>query len=77
MRIGIDARFYGPSHAGLGRYTKNLVDQLAKLDTQNEYVVFLHTSNFDLFTTDNPSFSKIEVPVAHYSLKEQLALPKI
>ncbi len=77
MRIGIDARFYGPSHAGLGRYTKNLVDQLAQLDTQNEYVVFLHTSNFDVFTTKNPHFTKVEVPFAHYSLQEQIALPKI
>jgi glycosyltransferase involved in cell wall biosynthesis len=77
MKIGIDARFYGPSHAGLGRYTKNLVDQLAQLDNQNEYVIFLHTSNFDLFTTENPRFRKVAVPIAHYSLKEQLAFPKL
>lgn len=77
MRIGIDARFYGPSHAGLGRYTKNLVDRLAEIDTNNDYIVFLHSSNFDEFNTSNPRFSKELVPFAHYSLQEQLSLPGI
>ncbi len=76
MKIGIDARFYGPRHAGLGRYTKNLVDQLAKVDAENEYAVFLHTSNADEFVTDNPRFSKRVISAGHYSVREQLDLPR-
>jgi hypothetical protein len=30
MKILLDARFYGLEHAGLGRYTMNLVQELAK-----------------------------------------------
>jgi glycosyltransferase involved in cell wall biosynthesis len=77
MKIGIDARFYGPTHAGLGRYTKNLVDQLTHIDNDNEYVIFLHTSNADEFTTNNPRFSKRIVSAGHYSVKEQLTLPAL
>lgn len=77
MRIGIDARFYGPQHAGLGRYTKNLVDRLAEIDTANEYVIFLHTSNADEFETGNSHFRTQIIAAGHYSLQEQMALPGV
>ena len=32
MRIGIDARFYGPVGKGLGRYTQKLIENLEKID---------------------------------------------
>jgi len=41
MKIGIDARFYGLKHAGLGRYVKNLITELEKIDFENQYVVFI------------------------------------
>lgn len=31
MRIGIDARFYGPAGKGLGRYTQEIVDNVIKI----------------------------------------------
>jgi len=31
MRIGIDARFYGPTGKGLGRYTQEIVDNVIKI----------------------------------------------
>lgn len=77
MRIGIDARFYGPKHAGLGRYTKNLVDQLLNLDDQNDYVIFLSPDNYDLVTTTSGRVAKVQIDAPHYSLKEQLVLPGI
>lgn len=39
MKIGIDCRFW--SQTGVGRYTKNLVYELAKIDKNNEYVLFV------------------------------------
>jgi glycosyltransferase involved in cell wall biosynthesis len=38
MRIGIDARMLGWS--GVGRYTENLLQGLAEVDKENEYIVF-------------------------------------
>jgi glycosyltransferase involved in cell wall biosynthesis len=76
MRIAIDARFYGPQHAGLGRYTKNLVDQLSRIDQQNDYIVYLHSSNADEFVTDNPRWRTELISAGHYSVKEQLELPR-
>ena len=35
-KIVIDARLYGLEHAGPGRYVKNLVDTLGKIDKSNE-----------------------------------------
>ncbi len=48
-RIGIDARFYGPIGKGLGRYTQEIVDNIIKMDQDNEYVIFLCKENFDEF----------------------------
>ena len=49
-RIGIDARFYGPTGKGLGRYTKEIVDRVLAADSINEFVVFLYKENFTEFT---------------------------
>ena len=46
-RIGIDARFYGPIGKGLGRYVQEIVDNVLRLDKDNEYVIFLRQENFD------------------------------
>ncbi len=75
MRIGIDARFYGLHHAGIGRYAINLIRNLAKIDTKNEYVLFANDDNkFD----DLPkNFSVVRRNTPHYSLKEQIVLPKV
>ena len=47
MKIAIDARLYGLEHAGPGRYVKNLVDCLAKIDEKNNYVILLRKKYFD------------------------------
>ena len=39
MRIGIDARLY--YETGVGRYIRNLITHLQKIDTVNAYTVFL------------------------------------
>ena len=41
MKIGIDCRLYGPKHTGIGRYVQNLVEELLKMDSSNEYVLFV------------------------------------
>lgn len=77
MLIGIDARFYGPFGKGLGRYTQKLIKYLEKMDTENQYVVFLRRENFNDYQPKNKNFQKVLADCRWYSFKEQIALPFI
>ncbi len=70
MRIAIDARFYG--EAGPGRYIKNILTHLEKLDTVNEYLVFMRKKSIDSYTPTNPKFKKILADFTWYSFEEQI-----
>lgn len=75
-RIGIDARFYGPIGKGLGRYVQEIVDNVLRLDKDNEYVIFLRQENFDeLLVSDFPNARKVMVDIRWYTFKEQLLFP--
>lgn len=74
-RIGIDARFYGPIGKGLGRYTQEIVDNIIKLDQENEYVIFLRRENYSEFTFNTPKIKKVLADVRWYSLAEQIIMP--
>ncbi len=78
MRIGIDARFYGPriGGGGLGRYVQELVSALQEIDRENEYVLFLKKENFHECAITAPNFSKRMVDVPWYSVREQLEMPR-
>ena len=41
MRIGIDAHMVGTKETGNETYIRNLIDNLAKIDKENEYVIFV------------------------------------
>jgi len=76
MNIAIDARFYGTGHTGLGRYTTNVLKYLPNHLPGQTLQVLLRDAAFDHF----PSFNnvvKIHAEIPHYSLSEQLTLPKI
>lgn len=75
MRIGIDARMYGPLTRGIGRYIKETILQLEELDTINEYVIFLYSENFNDYTPKNSNFKKVLAPWKWYTLKEQVFFP--
>lgn len=77
MRIGIDARFYGPKGKGLGRYTEKLIKNLEKVDLKNQYVIFLRQENYDEYIPENNNFKKVVADLKWYSLDEQLKLPKL
>jgi len=44
MRIAIDARYLNAHYSGIAKYSENLLNNLAKVDADNEYVVFIHSS---------------------------------
>lgn len=77
MKIGIDARLYGPKQGGLGRYLQQLIEGLEKTDLQNDYVVFLRQENFFAYTPVNPRFKKALADVPWYGWQEQILLPRI
>jgi len=76
MKIGIDARMYGPEQAGLGRYVQELVLGLVKFDTENEHVVFMRTTHECDFT-NNTNIQKVVADIPWYSWQEQLKFSKI
>ncbi len=76
MKIGIDARLYGPEHTGLGRYVTNLVDNLLKLDKQNFYVLFVNSKHQGDFQ-QSIKLKVVLVDIPIYGFLEQLVLPFI
>ncbi|MBU0618854.1 glycosyltransferase family 4 protein [Patescibacteria group bacterium] len=80
MKIAIDCRFWGVEHTGLGRYTEHLLKNLLKQDKQNQYFLLVNSSAQERIKTalaPSKNFNLVEVNARHYSLKEQLVLPRI
>jgi len=78
MRIGIDARMYGPqATTGIGTYIKNLTDQIFLIDQKNEYVLFMLETAYSEFKAPNPKIKKVKVDCPWYSWTEQTQLPKV
>lgn len=77
MKIGIDARMYGSGFTGIGRYTYELIRNLAEMDKENEYVVFLRKEAFDTFEPPNERFTKVLADFPHYSFAEQTGFLKL
>lgn len=77
MRIGIDARFYGPVGKGLGRYTQKLIENLEKIDHKNRYFIFLRKLNYDEYQPKNPNFEKVLADYRWYTFSEQVKFPKL
>lgn len=76
MRIGIDCRLSGLAHAGIGRYIENLIQRLPLLAPDIEWVYFFHQQK-QLEPLTDLDFESHLVPIQHYSVAEQLKLPRI
>ncbi|MBU0727212.1 glycosyltransferase family 4 protein [Patescibacteria group bacterium] len=76
MRIGIDARMYGVSFTGIGRYTYELIQNLAEMDKEHEFVVFMRKDAYDSFQLPNERFKKVLADYPHYSFGEQFGFLK-
>ncbi|MBI2484670.1 glycosyltransferase family 4 protein [Candidatus Uhrbacteria bacterium] len=79
MKIGIDARFYGPNvgGGGLGRYVAELLDRLDAQKAPHTFVVFLNEEGFRLFKPKGRHMHKRVVPVRWYTFAEQIRMPAI
>jgi glycosyltransferase involved in cell wall biosynthesis len=80
MRIGLDARFLThPQRGGFKSYTENLVAALAKLDTENEYVLYVDRPIIDqTCLPTQPNFESRVVsgllPIVGMPWREQVGL---
>jgi len=76
MKIGIDARIYGPKQTGIGNYVKYLIEHLARIDKKNEYVIFLKKEDFASYAPPSFRHKKILAPYSWYSFQEQTCFLK-
>src|SRR3990167_4224164 len=76
MKIGIDARMYGAAQTGIGIYIKHLIEEIVKLDRENEYRIFLLEPEYSNFFSDNAKVKTIRVSAGWYGWKEQIILPR-
>ncbi len=79
-RIGIDCRLAGSRHAGIGRYVKNLIQELVSCRASGiTWVVFFSDREQQQEVLPNPPahWQIVLVPIRHYSLQEQLKMPAI
>ena len=74
-RIGIDCRLW--NETGVGRYIRNLVWQLEKIDTKNEYVLFFRKAEFESVQLTSKNFEKKLADIQWHTISEQINLPKI
>ncbi len=75
MRIAIDARMYQES--GIGRYIRNLIQQLMILDKENEYFIFLLKKEYRQINFPGGKFHKVLANFKWYGFSEQVNMLKI
>lgn len=75
LRIAIDARLI--AQTGVGRYIRNLIRELGPLDTKNEYIVLVRSSDADDVVLPNFRWKKKITDIPWHSITEQVTLPFI
>lgn len=74
MKIGIDCRMY--HQTGIGRYIRNLLEHLQKIDRENNYYIFLLKDDFNGLNFAK-NFHKVSANIPWYGLTEQIKFPKL
>ncbi|MBA3531243.1 MAG: glycosyltransferase family 4 protein [Ardenticatenales bacterium] len=74
MRIGIDARILGYRRAGIGKYTERLIEQLAHLEKEDEFVI-LHSRKDKETLVHQPNFRRKTLLTPSHHRFEQWLLP--
>ncbi len=80
MIIGVDCRLW--NETGVGRYTRNLVENLLEIDKSNQYVFFISDQKQDAFIAKFPILDSSRVKIVKTNLKwhsisEQVIFPKV
>ena len=81
MKIGIDARWIFPETSGIKTYTRELIRELARRDTRNEYVLFFNNAGMEEVTrryaelSMRPNFRTHRLSYGVFSPRGQVHLP--
>lgn len=75
MLIGIDARFAVHNRRGIGNYTLQLVQNLADLDSLNEYILYIDRNDLEDVLPKQKNFKIKKLHPSNYLLWEQVILP--
>jgi glycosyltransferase involved in cell wall biosynthesis len=77
MRIGIEAqRIFRKKKHGMDMVAIELIRSLQRLDTQNEYFIFIRPDEDREVLTESPNFHIVEIPGGPYPWWEQVLLPR-
>lgn len=82
MRIGIDARLW--NQTGVGRYIRNLIFNILKLNQSNQYVIFIQKQEeneikdqISKLKIKNLKLKIVGVDIKWHSIAEQIKFPRI
>ncbi len=86
MKIGIDCRLWGQT--GVGRYIRNLVSELQKIDEDNEYVLFIRSRDYEVIRNllagkagkelgISKNWKIVIADIRWHSIEEQVRFPMI
>jgi glycosyltransferase involved in cell wall biosynthesis len=73
VRIGIDARKL--HDFGIGTYIRNLLQQLARLDRETEFVLLCRAEDVEVLASLGPNFRTVVETAGAYSIAEQVKIP--
>jgi len=77
MRIGIEAqRLFRPHKHGMDKVVQELIRNLQKIDTVNEYFIFVKPDKDTAAISSTSKCTIVEIPGGPYPLWEQCKLPK-
>ncbi|MBI2589803.1 glycosyltransferase family 4 protein [Candidatus Berkelbacteria bacterium] len=77
MRLILDARFWRKETGGIGRYSRELLSELLKLKTDDEFHVLIRPMSQSEFFLKDPRLTVHQVDIGHYTYAEQFALPRV
>ena len=71
MRIGIDCRLW--DETGVGRYTRNLIRNLERIDQDNSYYLFVKSDKEKEISSDLPAnFKVVSTNIHWHTIREQV-----
>ncbi len=75
MRVAIDIRKL--RDYGIGTYVRNIVTQIARLDTESEYVLVSRPEDLEFTRSLGPNLRGVVSTAGNYSIREQFGIPAI
>lgn len=69
LRVGVNALFLKKAETGIGRVTRNLLEELARIDTKNEYILYTDSR---LPNLKMPANFKVKMVPSNFYRREDL-----